>query len=202
MLESELGIKVIGEAENGRQAVMLTQQLAPDVLVMDIAMPSLNGLEATRQILLEKTHPAILILSAYSDDAYVQKAIANGASGYLVKQNAYKNLPQAIRDLHSGLKYFCAEISNCIKTLNHNRFTESGSKNTNDLTTREMEVLQLIAEGNPNKLIADILKISIKTVETHRQNIMNKLNIHESTGLTRYAIASGIIEVPITLVSS
>jgi DNA-binding NarL/FixJ family response regulator len=197
MLESESDIKVIGEAENGRQAVELTEKLMPDVLVMDIAMPSLNGLEANRQIGLGKLHTAILMLSAYSDAAYVQKAMANGASGYLVKQNAFQILPQAIRDLHAGLKYFCPEISNSLRDLD--LIKETGNKDSYDLTTREMEVLQLIAEGNPNKLIADILKISIKTVETHRQNVMNKLNIHEATGLTRYAIASGIIEVPINV---
>lgn len=195
MLKFESGIEVIGEAEDGRQAVKLTQELAPDVLVMDISMPSLNGLEAMRQILRGKSRTAILVISAYSDDVYLKNAMANGASGYLVKQVAFQNIPQAIRDVHAGLQYVSPAISERLQALKHNETNESKNEEAVALTPREMEVLQLIAEGNPNKLIVDILKISMKTVEAHRQNLMKKLKIHDATGLTRYAIASGIITV-------
>lgn len=196
LLKSEIDIEIVGEAENGRQAVSLTQQLKPDVLVMDIAMPLLNGLEAARQILHTKCATKILILSAHSDDAYVDKVMALGASGYLVKQSAFQVLPTAIRDVHDGKSYFSPDIAKRFKPAK--KAGGVGSRKAKAaphyLTPREMEVLQLIAEGNPNKLTADILNISIKTVEKHRQKVMEKLDIHDTASLTRYAIANGIIE--------
>ena len=197
LLRSESDIEVIGEAGNGRQAVAMTEKLKPDVLVMDIAMPLLNGLEATRQILRSSTPPRILILSAHSDDAYVRQVVGLGASGFLIKQTASHNLSEAIRRVHAGKKYFSPAVSRLLahepaRTLS--RRGKALSRPSELLSSREMEILQLIAEGKPNKESAILLNISVKTVEKHRQSLMEKLNIHDTAGLTRYAIAAGVIE--------
>jgi len=205
LLKLEDDIEVIGEAENGRQAVELTQKLKPDVVVMDIAMPILNGMEATRQILQALPATRIIILSAHSDDAYVALVMAIGAAGYLIKQTASHVLPNAIRKIHAGKTCFSPTIS---KRLYHHekKALASGeltaAKGAPKLTSREMEVLQLIAEGKANKETATELNISVKTVEKHRQSLMEKLNIHDTAGLTRHAIAAGIIEssVQVTIV--
>lgn len=205
LLKLEEDIEVVGEAENGRMAVELTQKLSPEVVVMDIAMPSLNGMEATRQILQAKPGTKVLILSAHSDDAYVSLVMAIGASGYLIKQTAAHILPKAIREVHRGNTFFSPTIS---KRRHHHqqKARERGElqtrKNAALLTSRETEVLQLIAEGRANKETAEELHISIKTVEKHRQSLMDKLNIHDTAGLTRHAIATGIIEssVQVTIV--
>jgi len=197
LLNSEKNIEVVGEAENGHQAVELTRKLCPEVVVMDIAMPLLNGLEATRQILRITPAIKVLILSAHSDDAYVEHVMALGASGYLVKQTAAEVLPKAIREVCKGKTFFSPAIS---RRLHHHqkRAIDRGELGTKTepvhLTSRETEVLQLIAEGKANKQTADELHISIKTVEKHRQSLMEKLNIHDTAGLTRYAIAAGVIE--------
>ena len=197
LLKSESDIEVIGEAGNGRQAVTLTAKLQPDVLVMDIAMPLLNGLEATRQILRTASPPKILILSAHSDDAYVRQVVALGAAGFLIKQTASHNLSEAIRRVHAGKKYFSPTVSRLLarepaRTLS--KRAKALSKPIELLSSREMEILQLIAEGKPNKESALLLHLSVKTVEKHRQTLMEKLNIHDTAGLTRYAIAAGVIE--------
>ncbi|MFA6561171.1 MAG: response regulator transcription factor [Verrucomicrobiia bacterium] len=199
LLLAERDIEVVGEAATGRQAVALTKTLHPDVVVMDIAMPLLNGLEATRQI--RKGFPAtkVLILSAHSDDAYVEQATAIGAAGFLLKQSSSHVLSQAIREVQKGNIFFSPSIA---KRL-HNQKTPVGGrplrKRVARLSSREMEVLQLIAEGEPNKQVAGELGISIKTVEKHRQSLMQKLNIHDVAGLTRYAISEGIIENSVQL---
>jgi len=200
LLESENDIEVVGEAQTGRQAVELTRKLRPAVVVMDIAMPLLNGLEATRQI--RKAFPAtkVVILSAHSDDAYVEQAIAIGAVGFLLKQTSSHDLSNAIREVQKGNTFFSPSIS---KRL-HDQKMPAGNgalrKKVARLSSRELEVLQLIAEGKANKETAAELGISIKTVEKHRQNLMAKLNIHEISGLTRYAIAAGIIESSVRLI--
>jgi DNA-binding NarL/FixJ family response regulator len=205
MLNLETDIKVVGEAENGRQAVALVSQLCPDVVVMDIAMPLLNGMEATRQLLQTTPNTKVLILSAHSDDAYVAMVMAIGASGYLIKQTAAHVLPEAIRQVHQGKTFFSPTIAkrrNHQKQKSHDRGELSPKKDASALSSREMEVLQLIAEGKANKETADELHISVKTVEKHRQSLMDKLNIHDTAGLTRHAIAVGIIEssVQVTIV--
>jgi DNA-binding NarL/FixJ family response regulator len=195
LLEAEEDMSVVGEAENGRQAVQMAKRLQPDVVVMDIAMPSLNGLEATRQISRESPKSKVLILSSYSDDEYVQQLTDAGASGYLVKQTAAQDLVTAIREAKRGNAFFSPTISK--RLLEHYRASMGkppSEKKAPKLTPREQEVLQLIAEGYANKQIAGELFISIKTVEKHRQQLMNKLDIHDVAGLTRYAIAKGIIE--------
>ena len=201
LLEAEDDIEVIGEAQTGRQAVQLTQKLRPAVVVMDIAMPLLNGLEATRQILRVVPTTRVLILSAHHDDEYIKRVIVLGAAGYIIKQTSAQMLSKAIREVQKGKVFFGPVIS---KRL-HDRDQDSPDAGTLfkkrgvSLRSREVEVLQLIAEGKANKQIAAELSISIKTVEKHRQHLMNKLNIHDIAGLTRYAIAAGITESTVQL---
>ncbi len=184
LLQATPDIGVVGEADNGRLAVQLAQNLQPDVVVMDVVMPQLNGVEATRQILRDSPHTKVLVLSSYSDDEKVAQLIEHGAIGYLVKQAASNDLVKAIREARKGNAFFVVK------------------KKADHLTSRETEVLQLIAEGYANKQIADVLGISIKTVEKHRQQLMDKLNIHEVAGLTRHAIARGMIEATVPLPTS
>src|SRR5438067_4176473 len=196
LLVAEGDIEIVGEAENGRQAVQLVKKFLPDVVVMDIAMPVLNGLEATRQITRAVPSTKVLVLSSYSDDEYVQQLTEAGAAGYLVKQTAANDLLKAIREAYRGNAYFSPAIAKRLR--DHCREALAGGqalkRRSDYLTAREAEVLQLIAEGRANKQIASELCISIKTVEKHRQQVMNKLGIHDVAGLTRHAIAKGIIE--------
>src|SRR5919197_4090812 len=196
MLQTERDIEIVGEAETGREAVRLAKVLKPDVVVMDIAMSQLTGLEATRQIIKEVPRARVLILSSYSDDEYVDQLVEAGAAGYLLKQAAFTDVVRGIREAKKGNTFFSPDISRRVMA----RYRETvvrGSpvrKLTDLLTSREVEVLQLIAEGQGNKQIAADLEISIKTVERHRQRLMDKLGIHDVAGLTRYAIEKGIIE--------
>ena len=196
LIEADGDIEIVGEAKTGREAVQMTSELRPEIVVMDIAMPSLNGLEATKQIL--KAFPAtkVLILSAHSDPEYVEQVVKVGALGYLLKQSSGDILAKAIRDLHQGKTFFTPSIAKRLKDEYRKSTDGVGlrKKSSTELTLREAELLQLIAEGNANKQIASELDISIKTVEKHRQNLMEKLNIHDIAGLTRFAIATGIIE--------
>ncbi len=202
LFASDPDLEVVGEAKTGRQAVEMAGKLHPAVVVMDIAMPLLNGLEATRQICKAMPGTKVLILSAYSDDAYVEQAIAMGAVGFLLKQTSSHDLSRAIREAQKGNTFFSPSIA---KRL-HDQKSPHGAgrlkKQIARLTSREVEVLQLIAEGAPNKQVAGELGISIKTVEKHRAHLMSKLNIHDTAGLTRYAIEAGIIEssVQVTIV--
>ena len=201
LIELENDFEVAGEAHTGREAVVQVKKLQPDVVLMDIAMPSLNGLEATRQML--KTNPAIkvLMLSAHSDDAYVKNATESGAMGFLLKQSTAKDVCRAIREVHMGKKFFSPVIfrrQERIHPLAPDR-TGGFSKKAAALTSREMEVLQLIAEGKANKETAAELGIGMKTVEKHREHVMQKLDIHDTAGLTRYAISAGIIESSVQL---
>jgi len=195
LLETADDIEVVGEVENGRLAVEMVKKLHPDVVVMDLVMPTLNGMEAARQIAKEAPETKVLILSSYADDDKVQKLVEEGASGYLIKQTASKDLLTGIRETKKGNAFFSPAIARRLMEKMRETFANVGvmKKKGNVLTTREAEVLQLIAEGYPNKLIAAELGISIKTVEKHRQQVMNKLNIHQVAGLTRHAMATGII---------
>lgn len=196
VLEAEKDIQVIAEARSGREAVELVKKLRPDVVVMDIAMPLLNGFEATRQIL--KSFPAtkIVVLSAHNDDEYIDQMIAIGAKGYLIKQSSSQVLSQAVREVQKGNLFFSADIAKRLEKKNKKTMGRDGilKKKNARLSSREIEVLQLIAEGKANKETASELEISIKTVEKHRQHLMEKLDIHDTAGLTRYAISVGIIE--------
>jgi DNA-binding NarL/FixJ family response regulator len=202
LLKAEGDMDVVGEAENGRQAVTLARKTSPDVVVMDVAMPLLNGLEATRQILKLLPTAKVLVLTSYGDDDSVDQLIQAGASGYLIKQTAANDLLKAIREVQRGNSFFSPTIAKRLRDQSRRAFDTSGSgKKSVDLTSREAEVLQLIAEGFSNKQIAAELIISIKTVEKHRQQVMNKLNIHDVAGLTRYAISKGMVEqaVPVAM---
>ncbi|HEX2618267.1 MAG TPA: response regulator transcription factor [Flavobacteriales bacterium] len=191
-------VTVVGEAGNGREAVLMAKRLIPAVVLMDIAMPLLNGFEATRQILRSQPDTRVLMLSAYSDEAYVHTAIEAGVVGFLLKQTSANDLCHAIREVHAGRTFFVPQLPLPHQVLTtrlpparplgpeHNRKPR--------LSPREREVLQLIAEGKANKETAAGLGISIKTVEKHREHLMRKLGIHDTAGLTRYAIAVGIIE--------
>jgi DNA-binding NarL/FixJ family response regulator len=194
LLATEPDLKVIGEAQTGRQAVTLAQKLRPAVVVMDIAMPLLNGLEATRQIRRALPGTKVLILSAHSDDAYVEQAITVGAVGFLLKQTSSHDLSRAIREVQNGKTFFSPTVAKRLHDQQSPARGKPRGKGVAHLTAREREVLQLIAEGTPNKQVAAELGISVKTVEKHRQSIMQKLAIHDAAGLTRYAIGAGIIE--------
>jgi DNA-binding NarL/FixJ family response regulator len=201
LLEHEDDLEVVGEAETGRRAVQLTRKLRPSVVVMDIAMPLLNGLEATRQIRKEFPATKVLILSAHSDDAYVEQVAALGAAGFLVKQTSSHELAAAIRKIHGGETFFSASVFKRVQNHSRKSLRRDGNpkEKNNCLSSREVEVLQLIAEGKANKQVASELGVSFKTVDKHRQHLMSKLNIHDVAGLTRYAIAEGIIESSVRL---
>jgi two-component system, NarL family, nitrate/nitrite response regulator NarL len=196
LVEIEGDIEVVGEAKTGREAVEMTLQLHPKVVVMDIAMPMLNGLQATRQILRMAPATRVLILSAHADPEYVEQVVLLGGAGFLIKQTSADILVEAIREVHKGKNFFSPSISKYLREHYQNAphtavlLKRKGAC----LTSREEGVLQLIAEGKANKQIASELGISIKTVEKHRQHLMQKLGIHDIAGLTRYAIAAGVIE--------
>ena len=201
MLELENDLQVVGEAEDGRQAVAMVKKLRPAVVLMDIAMPRLNGLEATRQVLKAVPATKVLMLSAHSDDAYVKNATESGAVGFLLKQTSSHDVCRAIREVQKGKTFFSPAVARRLHQLEGKSPDRAGrppSRNVR-LSSREMEVLQLIAEGKANKETAAELGISIKTVEKHRERVMSKLNIHDTAGLTRYAISAGIIESSVQL---
>ena len=201
MLEMEDDIEIVGEAQDGRQAVAQARKLHPDVVLMDIAMPLLNGLEATRQILKAVPGTRIVILSAHNDDAYVKNATESGAAGFLLKQNSSHVVCEAIRQVQKGKTYYGPTVARRQERIHSLSPARAGgfSKKAVSLTSREMEVLQLIAEGKANKETASELGIGIKTVEKHREHLMQKLDIHDTAGLTRYAITAGIIESSVQL---
>ncbi len=192
LLQSEHDFEIVGEVENGRDAVHMAESVHPDIILMDIGMPELNGLEASRIIL--KTNPKIkiIILSMFSDSAYIKEAIHVGVSGYLVKQSAADALIEAIREVSSGGAFFSPKVSKVILDEARKTPEEKPSRPLGSLTKREREVLQLLSEGFSSPEIGTKLYISTKTVNKHRQNIMNKLKIHDVAGLTRYALENGI----------
>lgn len=197
LLKFEPDISVVGEAETGRQAVDLAGKLHPDVVVMDIGMPELNGFEGTRQIISENPGIRVLVLTCYDIDEYIHRLVASGAKGYLLKDSDVSDLVEALHEVHRGNTAFSPAISQRLQKHCREALLQSSApplRDAQSLTSRESEVLQLIAESKANKQIAVKLCISIKTVEKHRQQLMNKLNIHDTAGLTRYAITNGVIE--------
>ncbi|MDB6127269.1 MAG: degU 2 [Verrucomicrobia bacterium] len=199
LLNADGHFKMIGEARNGREAVDMAKALSPDVILMDIAMPILNGLEATRQIIAANPSAKIMILSAHSDDEYIERMNEAGVAGFLEKQTSAEILTKSIQEVAQGKRVFSPSIA---KRLSHEQARSRDGvvkAHANRLTTRESEVLQLVAEGSANKQVAAALGISIKTVEKHRQQLMDKLNIHDTAGLTRYAISAGVIESSVQL---
>jgi DNA-binding NarL/FixJ family response regulator len=200
LLLAEGDITILGEAQTGREAVQMATQLHPAVVIMDLAMPRLNGSEATRQILKAVPTTKVIVLSSYGDDEHIQHALSCGAAAYLLKQTAAAELVQAIREVRKGNAFFSPPIA---KRLRERSIQPAAAPTAEpvapimadaDLTQREAEVLQLIAEGYANKQIADELSLSVKTVEKHRQQVMQKLGIHNIAGLVRHAVKKGIIE--------
>ncbi len=194
LLETADDIEVVGEAENGHHAVDEARRLQPDVILMDIAMPVLNGVEAARRIARAAPAAKVLILSSYSDEQHVQLAVEAGAAGYVMKETASKDLFRAIRETYKGNAFFSPPIARRLLKQWQDRDLSFQARAVPTLTSRQTEVVQLIAEGHSSKQIAGLLFISIKTVEKHRQAIMDKLDIHEIATLTRYAISSGVVD--------
>ncbi|MFA5973698.1 MAG: response regulator transcription factor [Lentimicrobiaceae bacterium] len=196
LLENEYGIEVVGEAENGREAIEKTELLHPDVLVLDISMPLLNGIEVTRQLKKKFPDLKILILTMHATDEFVFEVLNAGAKGYVIKKAAPDELVSAIHAVSVGQSYFSPEISKMLL----DRVTETGPMHDESiiykiLTEREREILQLVAEGHSSREISEMLFISIKTVENHRANIMEKLGLHNLAELIKYAINKGIIQL-------
>ena len=194
LVESQEGMEVVGEAADGREAVRLAAVLRPDIAILDIAMPNLNGIEATAQIVKGAAEVRVIILSMHSDESYVVRALDAGARGYLLKDSAEEDLVQAIRTVAQGRPYFSPAISatlleDYVRTLRQRGLTDSYEL----LTDREKEVLQLLAEGKSNKEVASLLNLSPYTVETHRTNMMQKLNLHNTAEIVLYAVRKKII---------
>jgi DNA-binding NarL/FixJ family response regulator len=194
LLESHAGFRVIADAADGREAVALAEQHMPDVVVMDVAMPILNGIEAARQISAKLPQTAVVFLSMHSDEGYVLKALKAGARAYLLKDSAEHDLVSAVIAVSEGKAFFSPAIS---KMLVEDYMRQMQERKVEDsyelLTTREREVLQLLAEGRNNKETAALLNLSLYTVETHRSNIFQKLNLHNGAELILYAIRKGVI---------
>ena len=188
LLEGVKDFRVVGEARDGKEMVELVLREKPDVAVVDLAMPSLNGVEATRRIVRDMPAVKVLVLSMYTGEEYVREALSAGAGGYLVKDSAADDLVEAIRLVARGAQFLSPAIAHLAAPPG------KGTASPLDrLTSREREVLQLIAEGNSNKEIAARLQLSVKTIEAHRTNLMTKLDIHDTASLTRFAIARGLV---------
>jgi DNA-binding NarL/FixJ family response regulator len=195
ILEDEPDIVVVGEADDGRETIRLASQFRPNVILMDIAMPSLNGLEATRQIKHEHPEINILVLTMYDHEEYLRQLLEVGASGYILKRAAASELVAAIRAVNAGDAVLSPSITRMLLNDYLRRDTSGADTGTEALTPREREVLQLIAEGKTSREIAEILNLSIKTVQSHRGSIMQKLDLHDRGDLIKYAIQKKIIEI-------
>jgi two-component system, NarL family, response regulator NreC len=194
LLENHPNLEVVDETENGRQAVELSASLMPDVVVMDVGMPILNGIEATKQIVKQCPATQVVILSMHSDESYVMRALQAGARGYLLKDSAAADLIRAIEAVAQGKSFFSPKVSRILAEDYVRVLKQKGAVDTYDLlTSREREILQLLAEGKSNKEVSADLNISLYTVETHRSHILQKLDLHNSAELVLYAVRKGII---------
>ena len=193
LIDKEMGMEVVAEAENGRKAVKLAEKLAPNVIVMDVTMPDMNGIEATRKIMAELSHIKVIGLSMHSDRRFVLGMLEAGASGYLLKDCAFGELATAIRQVTTGHTYLSPSIADVVVKGYLSKALASSLTAHTVLSPREREILQLIAEGLSAKEIAAHINLSIKTVETHRRNIMGKLNLQSIAELTKYAIREGLV---------
>jgi two-component system, NarL family, response regulator NreC len=194
LLERQQGMEVVGEASDGREAIRLAESVSPDIVIMDIAMPLLNGIEATAQMVKRDPKIGVIILSMHADEDYLLSALNAGAKGYLLKDSAEVDLVRAIQAVRSGTPFFSPEIA---KTMLEDYMRFLQQRNLQDsyelLTEREKEVLQLLAEGKSNKEVATILDISVYTVDTHRMHLMQKLNLHNTAEIVLYAVRKKII---------
>lgn len=195
ILEDEPDMVIVGEASNGREAVRLAGQLKPNVILMDIAMPLLNGLEATRQIKREHPEINVLVLTMYDHEEYFRQMLEVGASGYIIKRAAASELVSAIHAVYNGESVLSPAITRLLLEDYLNHDTHSDKDDPNALSSREREVLQLIAEGKTSREIAEILHLSVKTVQSHRTSLMQKLDLHDRGELIKYAIQKKIIEL-------
>jgi two-component system response regulator NreC len=194
ILEQQNGFQVLGEANNGREAVDMADSLHPDVAVLDITMPSLNGIEAARQIRDRQPDIGVVVLSMHADESYVLRALKAGARGYLLKESPESDFVAAIRSVNEGKAFFSPAVSRLLVEDYVRQLQDKDIEDSYDLLTpREREILQLIAEGKSNKDIANLLNLSVYTVETHRSNILEKLNLHSVPELILYAVRKGVI---------
>jgi len=195
LLERQPGFKVVGEAADGRQTVVSALATRPDVVVLDIAMPLLSGIEAAQRIHAQLPQTSIIFLSMHSDEGYVLRALKAGARGYLLKDSAENDLIEAIKVLSEGKAFFSPEISKVLADDYVREINVRGAEDSYDLLTpREKEILQLLVEGKSNKAIASMLNLSLYTIETHRRNLQTKLNLHSFAELILYAVRKGIID--------
>ena len=193
-LEQNSDFEVVGEATEGREAVRMAEELAPDVVIMDIAMPNLNGIQATTQLVKKNPQTGVIILSMYSDETYLMRTLAAGAKGYLLKESADVDLVRAVQVVAEGKPFFSPAIADTLLEDYMRQLQQRGLQDSYDLLTeREKEILQLLAEGKSNKDVAGILNVSTNTVETHRTRIMQKLDLHSTADIVLYAVRKGII---------
>jgi two-component system, NarL family, response regulator NreC len=194
LLDRQDEFAVVGDASNGREAVEMAEKHDPDVVIMDLAMPGLNGIEATRRIIARSPRTAVVILSMHSDESYILRSLKAGARGYLLKDSLKADLIDAVRAAVRGKSFFSPKVSQVLKEEYVNELEARGAEDTWELLTdREREILQLVAEGKTNKEIAAVLNISIYTIDTHRSHILQKLNLHSAPELILYAVRKGII---------
>ena len=192
LLNKEPNIEVVGEAKDGRDAVRMCEELSPDLIIIDVLMPGLNGIEATRQIITKNPKTKVIALSMYSDKRFILSMMRAGASGYLIKECAFDELVQAVWTVSKNRTFFSPNVRDTVIEDYISRLQKDKMVDSSILTAREREVLQLLAEGKNMREIASILNISVKTVETHRRKIMDDLNIHTIAGITKYAIREGL----------
>lgn len=189
LLESESDIEVVGEARNGREAIERARTLKPDIVIMDVSMPELNGIESTRRICDESPHPSVIALSMHKDSVYVREILRAGARGYLLKDSEDDDLIRAIRAVYRGEAFLSPAVSDAVLTDYRKHVTNP----VDLLTSREREVLAMIAEGKTNKEIAVALNLSVYTVESHRGSVMEKLNLHSTGDIVRFALRNGLV---------
>lgn len=195
LLTDQPDIDIVGEASDGETAIQLVKELQPDLIVLDIELPDIDGIDVAPRVLTVSPSTKILALSMHSEKRYVSEALAAGASGYLLKDEDIEELVSAIKTIVSGELYLSSKLVETVVNDYRNRLTQSTKPDISDLTPREREILRLIAEGNTTKEISAILNLKFKTVDTHRQQIMKKLEIHNVVELTKFAIREGIIEI-------
>jgi len=193
ILEMEAGIEIVGEEGDGRRALELAQRLRPDVAIIDISLPNLNGVEVTRQLTKIAPDTKALILSMHADDEYIRRSLGAGAKGYLLKDADDQDLIKAVTALSTGASYFSPSVSSVV-LAGYLRDTPAAADELSVLSTREREVLALIADGKSNKEVAQLLDLSVSTVESHRKHIMEKLDLHNTAAIVRFAVRKGLIE--------